>query len=391
MATKKPPKYALHKGTGQARVRINGKDIYLGLYGSPESWTRYNEEVYKWQRQLEETVSELTIRQLTRLYLQFAKQHYRKNGKATSKVAVIKTALRTLNRHYRDLAANEFSPKRFKKIRETMIEADLARTTINDYMAVIRRMVRWAVSEELIKTEVLIAIQAVSDLQQDRTEARETDPVEAVSDACLNSLEGHVSDMVWAMMQLQRLTGMRPGEVRIMRSCDITKSGEVWEYRPSSHKMQRKKKQRIVPLGERAQAIIKSWLRPELDAYLFSPLGSNGSRPYTKDAYCRAITRGCEEAFGMPEHLKDATLGLEKKSKSERKRTIDRRRKEASEWRRLNAFTPNQIRHTYATAARREFGIEGARTVLGHAKADTTEIYAERDLDAARAIAAKIG
>ncbi|MEZ5939772.1 MAG: hypothetical protein R3C18_00170 [Planctomycetaceae bacterium] len=41
MAQRRVPKYALHKATGQARVRIDGKDIWLGKYGTPESMERY--------------------------------------------------------------------------------------------------------------------------------------------------------------------------------------------------------------------------------------------------------------------------------------------------------------------------------------------------------------
>ena len=36
----KLPRYTRHKG-GQARVRYNGKCIYLGKYGSPESHEKY--------------------------------------------------------------------------------------------------------------------------------------------------------------------------------------------------------------------------------------------------------------------------------------------------------------------------------------------------------------
>ena len=37
------PKYALHKSSGHARVKIDGREIYLGAYGSPESKRRYAE------------------------------------------------------------------------------------------------------------------------------------------------------------------------------------------------------------------------------------------------------------------------------------------------------------------------------------------------------------
>jgi hypothetical protein len=37
------PAYLLHKPTGQARCRIDGKDHYLGLFGSDESRVRYGQ------------------------------------------------------------------------------------------------------------------------------------------------------------------------------------------------------------------------------------------------------------------------------------------------------------------------------------------------------------
>ncbi len=37
------PGYLLHKVTGQARVRIQGRDYYLGRHNSPESWKRYRQ------------------------------------------------------------------------------------------------------------------------------------------------------------------------------------------------------------------------------------------------------------------------------------------------------------------------------------------------------------
>ncbi|MEZ6050768.1 MAG: hypothetical protein R3C02_05145 [Planctomycetaceae bacterium] len=39
-----PPKYARHS-SGQARVRISGRVIYLGPYGSPESREKYAREI----------------------------------------------------------------------------------------------------------------------------------------------------------------------------------------------------------------------------------------------------------------------------------------------------------------------------------------------------------
>ena len=54
-------------------------------------------------------------------------------------------------------------------------------------------------------------------------------------------------------------------------------------------------------------------------------------------------------------------------------------------------WSPLQLRHTAATEIRARFSLEAAQTVLGHAKADVTQIYAERDLVKARTVMAEIG
>ena len=42
------PKYRLHKATGQTLVQIDGRRIYLGKYGTPESEELYRRTVAEW-------------------------------------------------------------------------------------------------------------------------------------------------------------------------------------------------------------------------------------------------------------------------------------------------------------------------------------------------------
>jgi hypothetical protein len=42
------PSYRLHKPTGQAVVTLNGRDIYLGRFGSPESRAEYDRTIVEW-------------------------------------------------------------------------------------------------------------------------------------------------------------------------------------------------------------------------------------------------------------------------------------------------------------------------------------------------------
>ena len=54
-------------------------------------------------------------------------------------------------------------------------------------------------------------------------------------------------------------------------------------------------------------------------------------------------------------------------------------------------WSPNQLRHAAATRIRKEVGLDAARAVLGHTSAGITEIYAERDIGIAEAVATKLG
>ena len=58
------------------------------------------------------------------------------------------------------------------------------------------------------------------------------------------------------MVRFQRLTGCRPGEVCQIRPCDVDRSGEVWEYRPESHKTEHHGLERIIYIGPKAQDVL---------------------------------------------------------------------------------------------------------------------------------------
>lgn len=79
--SKKAPSYCLHKHSGQAVVRIHGKDRYLGEFGSPESYERYEQLLADWRTGTTEVQSnstsssspELSINEMLVKYYDFAK------------------------------------------------------------------------------------------------------------------------------------------------------------------------------------------------------------------------------------------------------------------------------------------------------------------------------
>lgn len=382
------PKYGLHKLTGQARVFLHGKDYYLGKYGSEESRQRYQQFVSSWlaasrtQPRVGPLPADLRVSELLLAYLAFAEGYYVKNGVKTSEYGCIKLAIRPLEELYDVLPVAEFGPLKLKSVRQKMLGADLSRGVINQHICRIKRIFRWGVENELVPPSVYHGLQAVRGLAKGRSEARETEPVRPVSEADVNAIKPHVSAQVWAMVELQRLTGMRPGEVRTTRGGDLDMTGKLWEYRPVGHKTEHHDRARIILLGPRAQAVINEFLKPDMYGYLFRPQDAEAARSaerrrnrqshmtpsqrmrkrkqrrlrdlYTKDSYVRVIRRACEKA-------------------------------------RIPSWHPNQLRHTAGTQIRKQLGLEAAQVLLGHAKADVTQVYAERDLELAREIAAKFG
>jgi integrase len=415
------PAYFRHKPSGQARVRIDGKDRYLGLIDSEDSWTRYDALIEEWARRKPIDRSTLTIDELCLRFLGFAKKYYVKGGKPTAEVACIRAALRPLIRKCGTQLAAGFGPLKLKAVRESMIAAGTTRTTINKYVQRITRLFRWAVENELVPASSHHALVAVRGLAKGRCDAPEVIPVKPVDFARVEAIRPHVSRHVWGMVQLQLLTAARPGEIVSMRVGDVNTTGPIWEYTPREHKTEHHDKSRVISIGPRGQALLREFLGDALasdqgfDAFVFSPIDSEAERSrkrrrerkspmtpsqasrrakldgrrrprdhYTVASYRRAIARGCELAFEIPGELrtipKDVAAG-------ERRRL----RREAAKWRAANCWRPNQLRHSAGTFLRREFGIEAARVILGHSNIETTEIYAEADLQRAREIMGTVG
>lgn len=127
------PKYRKHRGTGQAVVTLSSRDHYLGKHGTAASRREYDRLIGEWlasgRQSLLASHSELTIAELLSRYLGYAKTYYRKNGKPTSELAGIKSAMRILKWHYARTPAMEFGPLCLKAVRERMIEAGCREAT----------------------------------------------------------------------------------------------------------------------------------------------------------------------------------------------------------------------------------------------------------------------
>jgi integrase len=418
----KPPSYRLHKPSGQAIVVIQGKTFYLGKWKSVQSEDEYRRLIAEWSTfkrqsrppEKSKRHSDICISEVVRAYWNYACEYYVKDGKQTTEPGTIRQALRPLNQLYGHTPVAEFGPLALETCMQAMIGYGWSRGYINSQVSRIKQMFKWAVSRELIAPTVYQAILTVSGMRKGRSGARETAPVGVVADDVVERTLAHLSPVVRAMVQIQRLTGMRPQDVTQMRRCDIKTGSSPWEYRPGKHKTQHHDKEAVYFLGPRAQEVLSPFLTTDLSGFVFSPKQavedwkaarrakrqstlwpshlahqerkrtinpkrSPGNR-YSTASYRRAIDRGCELAFPHPELSKIASSGLSPEQKSI-----------LAEWRREHRWHPHQLRHSRATEIRQRFGLDAAQAVLNHSELSVTQVYAEKNFNLAREVMREIG
>jgi len=261
----------------------------------------------------------------------------------------------------------------------------------------VRRVFQWAESQELVPRGTHNSLKTVEPLRQGRTHAPELPPIAPVDDAVVDATLPFLPEVVADMVRLQRLTGARPGEVCKLRPDDIDKSESVWRWRLPTHKNSWRGKDRVIMVGPRAQVLLKRYLLRDGKAFCFSPAESEKKRSrarrlrrqspmtpsqrarkpksdgrrrprdqYDTGSYRRAITRAVDAL--------NAAIKLQ-----------DPNAKPVEDW------APNRLRHTAGTEVRKKFGLEAAQVVLGHASADITQVYAERNHELAAEVIRQIG
>lgn len=386
-----PPRLLRHRAKDLAYVRINARQKDLGRWDSPQLSAKYDRICRDWRAAQGAARYALSVADITMRYQDHAAAYYRKGGAATSEVQVITDALRPLNDLFRTLRAADIRPRQLKEYQQELIRRGWARTTINTAVGQVRRMLSWAVAEELLPVDVLTVIETFSPLKKGRSSARETRNVMALPDALIDAVLPHVSPVIRGLIEFQRFTGARPSKARLLRLCDVTTHGDVWEYRPVPHKTEHHDKQRVIMIGKKAQAVLRKFATTDLRSYLFFPDGSADARPYERTANSNAVFRACELAYDMPSELRNIRQALKGVPEDNRPVAKNWIRHQARDWRREHCWSPNAIRHSFGTAARRMLGIDAARTALGHATLTATQIHAEQNIEAARGVAARIG
>ena len=236
------PKLQHHKATGQARVLIAGRHYYCGKWGSKEAIAKYHRLLAEYfngngappvaegraassepasnvdgvqvvnvspsgvhvaevpqQADLAVCVCDIAAR-----YLLHAETYYRDvRGRKTSSYDGARMAVRALEPYF-DVAAIEFGPLRLQSMRALLVEQGRPRVTCNRVVKAVRRLFKWAASQELIPVSVSDALATVDPLRAHRTTAPELPPVKPVADDVLEATIAQLPKVVADMARLHR-------------------------------------------------------------------------------------------------------------------------------------------------------------------------------------------
>lgn len=442
------PAYQHHKPSGQAYIRFTTggvrRVVYLGKYDTPESRAEYRRVTAELETAGTAVVvarsagPDLTVNEVLLAFLRHAETYYRTpDGNPTSEVRELKLSIAPVRELYGLTPASEFGPVALEAVRKRMIDADLCRKLVNRRTDRVKRVFKWAVSKGLVPVTTYQSLQTLAGLRAGRSEARESTPVRPVDPAHVAATLPFLNRHTRAMVELQRHTGARPGEVCRLTLGEVDRAGELWLYRPTQHKTAHHGKDRVIPFGPRSRGVLTAFLigdnLPPAGFDLID-LGDHTARLAAADAYQEAgrerdaallrdlarpvvFVSGCavdpatplfspkearEERYRLMRAKRKSKVQPSQKSrrvenpkKAPRDRFSDERYAhavaDAAKKAAVPHWHPNQLRHLFATEVRKAHGLEAAQVLLGHSRADVTQVYAERDLALALTVAAQNG
>jgi integrase len=352
------PRMCLHKRSGRAYVTdpATGTEVPLGIYGTPEAEAAYAEWVrlFLQRRPGEPAPKGPTVGEVLDAFWEHSQTYYVKGGRPTSELWFIKALIRLLASRYGRRPATNFGRTEVVELRENFEkEGKLLRKTANKKLRMIGQIWHWAADRGMVPAAAWHEIKAVKPLAQGRTPLKESPGVPPVPWAHVEAVLPLLPDDLRTLTLLCWHTGMRPGEAVALTAAELDLSAEPWVYRPGGHKTAHHGKDRLVYLGPKAREVLTPFLAGGSGGWLF-PSSRKDGRHRSVHSWEEILKDRCPKA-GVP------------------------------------VWMPNQLRHARLTEVRRVAGLEAAQVIGGHARADVSEIYAERDATLAMRVAEESG
>jgi integrase len=379
-----------------AVVYSNSKIHYLGLYGSPESKTAYSRFVAETRIDPifapPQEGEKITVSDLVAAFLDHVKPTLDDSTFGHYRTLVADFLLKLYGN---DTVVDDFKPRSLKLVRSEMIQSQrFCRNTINVYTRRIVSIFGWGVSEELAPETTWRALKSVKPLKKGYHGTYDNPEREEVPDHIIVQTLPFMPKTLATMVQVQRLTGMRPSEVCKMRVGDIdkTRDPELWYYAPESHKTEKHIGKKDIPLGKPEQVLIAPYLEgKEPEAAVFSPRTAQEERNIEKRANRKTKISPSQAARDKARASKPTRYNefYDKRSYWRAvNHAIVRGNKILPEGKKIPHWFPYQIRHAAGTETERQTGsLDKAQALLGHKTPNVTRRYAKAQLTIAEEMA----
>jgi integrase len=296
-------------------------------------------------------------------YLEHCRAYYvLPSGRTSSEPRAIELALSYLQRALPASAGVEAVNKAAVQAARDLMRPTCSRKTINQHAGRIKRAVRWWCDAGTLPDANAASVLTLGNLPAYRSGATEHDPVEAVPEPDFRAAVALLAEPWASVTWLQWWAGIRPGEACGLR-VDQVEYADGTATRLNfglEHKGGWRGRAKLIPVGPNAAAVLAPWLAsarlvPRETVFVTTWTAVLGTpRPAAVGSFAHAVARACVRAKVAPWH-------------------------------------PNQIRHAFATRVRAALGLEAAQHALGHARADVTQIYAERNAAVALDVARRFG
>lgn len=322
------PSYVYHpKGIGRIYWRGEFRNL-PGDFNSPESLSEYHrlcQHVAATGVLPKENSQPITVQEVCDRFAAYAKRRY-DGPREPRNLGYAMAALLAL---FAGTPAAKLGPSALKAVRASIVASGLCRNTANKRARQIVMIWQWAVEEELIEPAVWQALKAVKPIPKGREGAIDYEPKRPVPLADYRRVHEAIAPRYRPALEVQRLTGMRSGELLAMRPQDVDMSGPHWYYRLRDHKTQQAVGTRIVGIPSPAADVLRACMPRTWGHRWFA---------WSVDVHYHAVVTKCER------------LGIAR-------------------------WTPHQLRHSVATLCNELFGPDVARMVLGHTSTRTTAHY----------------
>jgi len=382
----KPHKYC--KMGKYALVYHQGRKIYLGLYGTPESKAAYNRLLAELQANptvvpLSNEEKQVTISELAAGFLEYAE-----NSVNSTDYDHYRTALFFLLKLYGDnFPVDDFKPRCLKLVREEMVKSRrFCRNTVNKYARFIVTIFAFGVENELVLETTWRALKVVKSLPKGHEGTFDHDERESVPDAVVIRTLPYMPPTLRAMVKLQRILGMRPSEIIKMRVGDIdrSKNNGLWYYVPGSYKTARYVGKIVFPLGKPEQDLIAPYLIGKTsESAVFSPRTAQAERNIEKRANRKTKISPSQATRNEKRASKPSRYGEFYDHRGYRQAIIHaiiKGNKVLPDGEKIPSWYPYQLRHSASTATELTHSDEDAQALLGHRTVNMTKRYTHTQL-----------